>query len=508
MNNPILFDCKSRADYFYSAKGGIHLSHPLLNFLIQLKKNGVDIHRWFNEINQSDSFHIDELGDTSTGTIAYYYKKFCLLENNGFFDSVDIKKKISGRLNPTSLNALIANISQVTFEVTDACNLNCMYCGYGKLYGNYDKRENKRLSIYAAKTLLLFLQIQWNSSLNRSHSKRIHISFYGGEPLLNVPFIEEIIRFTKNLHLPHHNFSYGITTNGLLLDKHMDFLAENNFQLSISLDGNEDNNGHRFLHNGKPSFAIIFKNILALKKRHPEYFKKLVFFNSVLHNKNSVSSINAFFKTHIGKMPDINEINAVGIRPEMREEFLKTHRNLVESLYEAEDYSLYEKNNFIQNPNTREALTTIFQYSTNVYHEYSHLTRPVGKKPTIPTATCLPFSRSIFITVNGKILPCERVGQEVALGYVDDNEVKLDIPQLVKKYNAYYDKMSKHCNHCYNSKTCSQCFFQLADLEEPSPSCNGFMNEKEFSRYLSARVSYLEDNPDILKKAIRNIKVS
>ena len=39
----------------------------------------------------------------------------------------------------------LANTPQITFEVTDACNLQCTYCGYGQFYSDYDARENKRL---------------------------------------------------------------------------------------------------------------------------------------------------------------------------------------------------------------------------------------------------------------------------------------------------------------------------------------------------------------------------
>lgn len=28
----------------------------------------------------------------------------------------------------------LANLKQLTFEVTDACNLKCKYCGYGEFY--------------------------------------------------------------------------------------------------------------------------------------------------------------------------------------------------------------------------------------------------------------------------------------------------------------------------------------------------------------------------------------
>ena len=43
----------------------------------------------------------------------------------------------------TDLTALdvkrqLANLKQLTFEVTNICNLNCRYCGYGDFYSTYE----------------------------------------------------------------------------------------------------------------------------------------------------------------------------------------------------------------------------------------------------------------------------------------------------------------------------------------------------------------------------------
>ena len=32
----------------------------------------------------------------------------------------------------------LANLPQLVFEVTDACNLRCKYCAYGEFYEDYD----------------------------------------------------------------------------------------------------------------------------------------------------------------------------------------------------------------------------------------------------------------------------------------------------------------------------------------------------------------------------------
>ena len=40
-----------------------------------------------------------------------------------------------GRIAPEQIENAFLNINQIVLEVTDQCNLNCTYCGYGNLYG-------------------------------------------------------------------------------------------------------------------------------------------------------------------------------------------------------------------------------------------------------------------------------------------------------------------------------------------------------------------------------------
>ena len=37
------------------------------------------------------------------------------------------------KLTEEQIFSKLVNLEQLTFEVTDACNLNCKYCGYGSL---------------------------------------------------------------------------------------------------------------------------------------------------------------------------------------------------------------------------------------------------------------------------------------------------------------------------------------------------------------------------------------
>ncbi|MBR8704862.1 hypothetical protein IX307_001502 [Bacteroides pyogenes] len=39
--------------------------------------------------------------------------------------------KIKSFLKPEDIKFALANTPQITFEITDACNLDCLYCNYG-----------------------------------------------------------------------------------------------------------------------------------------------------------------------------------------------------------------------------------------------------------------------------------------------------------------------------------------------------------------------------------------
>lgn len=51
-------------------------------------------------------------------------------------------------LTPAQFYYSLANLRQITFEVTDACNLKCKYCGYGEFYDDYDRRSNKMMPLF------------------------------------------------------------------------------------------------------------------------------------------------------------------------------------------------------------------------------------------------------------------------------------------------------------------------------------------------------------------------
>lgn len=111
--------------------------------------------------------------------------------------------------------------------MTDLCNLRCKYCGYGDFYNTHEKRENNFLNFSDAKALIDYLYNIWGHYSGTTFPRKIMFGFYGGEPLLNMNLIKQIIEYIDSLpKIKNTYFIYNMTTNALLLDKYMNFIVE------------------------------------------------------------------------------------------------------------------------------------------------------------------------------------------------------------------------------------------------------------------------------------------
>jgi uncharacterized protein len=163
---------------------------------------------------------LDETGD-------YFKKRDELLQKHDVEDYADfVTKRIEKRITPQMIERQLANMVQLVFEVTEDCNLNCGYCGYGEFYGDFTARHKSYMPFEIAKTILDYLLPYWESDKHSSFKREINISFYGGEPLMNMNLIQKIIDYTEQLEFKYSRPIYSMTTNAMLLDRYMDYLVE------------------------------------------------------------------------------------------------------------------------------------------------------------------------------------------------------------------------------------------------------------------------------------------
>lgn len=401
----------------------------------------------------------------------------------------------------------LANLTHLVFEVTDACNLRCKYCGYADLYLGYDKRENLKFPFIRAKHVIDYLHSFWSEYYVEDITQAFTISFYGGEPLLNVPFIQQVIEYIESLPRTGKIFHYNMTTNALLLHKYMDFLAEKDFHLLISLDGDEQGQGYRVDAAGNNSFQKVFTNVMSLKKKYPEYFERRVNFNAVLHSKNSVERTYHFIKNTFGKAPAIAPLNSSGIRPDKKEEFYRTYRNYSESIKEASNCEELKTEMFIDTPETNLLMKYLYYQSGNVFFNYNGLLLNKRKIQLIPTGTCVPFAKKMFITVKGKILQCEKINHEFAVGQVTDEGVLLDFEAIAQQHNDYVFRYVKQCEKCGNRTVCMQCVYQIDDIQDKNSRCYLFCTDKQKNEQNKRHLQYLTEHPDLYRRLLNEVAI-
>ena len=407
-------------------------------------------------------------------------------------------------LRADRIEKILENLSQLTFEVTDACNLCCKYCGYGEYYDGYDKREDKYLSMEQAVAVLEYMAEKWSSKYSSSYRKKTYISFYGGEPLMNMKLIKEIIAWISDKNIPHCHFVFTMTTNAILLDKHIDFLVEHDVKILVSLDGDKHSNSYRVDKQGENSFDKIMDNLMYVKEKYPDFFSTNIAFNSVLHDRSSHDGIVHFFKETFDKTPTIGEINPMNIKSDRIEEFSKVFKSRAESISQSASKKELQQELFMGDPQINDLCTYIHWHSGNVFKTYNDLLTLEENKHWIPTGTCLPFEKKMFVTVNGKILPCERISHEYALGEIENGKVSLDFEAIAQKYNAWYEQYIPQCRDCYAVHTCKQCIFYNPNLNTTC-ECPYVMNKEEFAGYKGRHYAFLADNPHLYREIMEKV---
>ena len=69
--------------------------------------------------------------DESYDSDDYYIRKAKYFEEYGLLDGIE--HQYDGVITPSMVRNSLANLNQLVFEVTDACNLQCKYCAYALL---------------------------------------------------------------------------------------------------------------------------------------------------------------------------------------------------------------------------------------------------------------------------------------------------------------------------------------------------------------------------------------
>lgn len=353
----------------------------------------------------------------------------------------------------------------LTLQVTQQCNLRCEYCAYSGIYKNRT-HSNKRMSFETAKKAIDFFLSHSRDSDN------IGFGFYGGEPLLEVPLIEKCIDYiSKNVEGKEVN--YAITTNGTLLSNSViDFLKENQFLLAISLDGSkEEHDKHRKFASGKGSFDTIMNNIRKLKEKYPEYAEKIIFMPVISPDIDLNKTVEYFSNNELisGNSVRFNTIAKSGLEKDIG----KYSQEKFAFIYDYEYLKLLlAKAGKID----LEKIGAMSKYNQN---EHDRFYSRIDKHNRLLEkfhhgGPCMPGIARLFVTVDGKFFPCERVSETNSEYCIGDINSGFDYTKMEELLNL--GKITQNeCKKCWNIVNCTICAASLP------PDDNGINREKKLS---------------------------
>lgn len=150
------------------------------------------------------------------------------------------------------MNKEYLSLRQISFFLTNRCNLKCEYC--------YNEKKDFQSLTYnnAIRALELYFNILTKDS------KYLWVTFTGGEPLIESNLLFKIVKYSNILAKKRNKIvKYNLTTNGTLIN-HLILkeIKKNKIHICFSIDGTkESHDKYRKDHSGRGTHDRIIKNL-------------------------------------------------------------------------------------------------------------------------------------------------------------------------------------------------------------------------------------------------------
>lgn len=355
---------------------------------------------------------------------------------------------------------LSRKLGHLSIQLTQNCNLRCSYCPYTSNNGSNRLHSNKEISL---QTIEKGLKLFRDNSLD---SQEIVISFYGGEPLLEFDTIVKTVDLSKEF-FKGKKIEYAITTNGTAFSEDiLNFMEENNFMITISLDGpKEINDSNRKFNNKKDSVfeRVIFwiEHIIA----NYSSLKNALGINMVIDPGKDFARYRQLFTEH----PVLNKI--------------RVRASLVDGNYKDEEYVITEDfrnktsyGRFLAYLNTFGEV----DFKDNLFYRYlfgpliSKMMEGFEKAEKLderfsPSGPCIPGDTKLFLNTEGLFFPCERVSEVSKVNIIGDVVSGLSTERASKVLNISRSQF-KNCQNCFAIRGCSNCVRAFDNYENNKDS--------------------------------------
>lgn len=381
-------------------------------------------------------------------------------------------------------------MKELLLGVTEQCNLRCGYCIYS---GNYVFERTHGSKSMDEKTMKKAVDLFF---LHNVRNNPVYVGFYGGEPLLEYDLIREAVDYSKRKS--DKQIVFSMTTNGLLLnDERARFIANNDFNLMVSLDGPKHiHDRNRRTDCDTPTHNTVTDNLKELREYAPKYYESIGF-QATLNDPLELPEVGEFFdsneltKKHRVVISFVNPYDTTfPITKRTDEDMEKMWQKLgdrhAESILRMTEFSP-----FIQR-----------LFDLDMKRIYERRIEWMPSEMSLKGA-CVPSARKAFVTTDGDIHICERVGKAFKVGTVDEGIDKKKVLKMVKDYD---ELTSEDCPECWAVRLCGPChayFRENDDLsaERKESMCSSLQGSIEHALYVYTKVS--EDDKTAIPEYFR-----
>lgn len=339
------------------------------------------------------------------------------------------------------------NLRQLILQVTQSCNFRCKYCIYSETSSARQRHHSaKHMTWDMAKRAVDFL---WEHSID---SRMVSISFYGGEPLLQFPLVQRVIQYSK-ARFVGKKLTFNMTTNGTLLtDDIIRYLAEHEVSLMISIDGpREINDANRVFANGQGNFDTVMGRIRRIHELEPEYAQH-VHFSMVIDPTNDFDCINSV-------CVDYDVVHRGGLNAAIVDKEYDDEETRFSSTYiEKYQYQMFLSYLSYWGKYPKERISPItYQALANAMDKVSRAEEPDGlQRIDVPSGPCVPGKMRVFVNVEGRFFPCERVSETSPAMCIGSLETGFDLENAERLLN-FANITSERCKRCWCFRHCTLC---------------------------------------------------
>ncbi len=333
----------------------------------------------------------------------------------------------------------LPTLSVFTLGVTTRCNLRCTYCCYSGQYRNTRSHGSKSLTSADIEPILNF--IAHNAAV-----RPITISFYGGECLLELPFIVECVACAQRRWPGEVKFE--ISTNGILLSNDvLEWTVSNDITLFISLDGSQQTNDAQ---RGRGSFGAVRRALEYLHTNHRTYFD---------NNVNLMMTV-----TDITRLPEIaqlwNDDALLASKPPFR--ISTVAPNYGQGVERADiDTETGKYMTILEAYDHHRDWQLLAVFFERMLSEWTD--RPIVELDApVEYPTCMPHNTKLYIDTDHAIGLCEKMPDTFRMG---DVATGIDWNRADKMAATLAGIIGQRCASCPVARLCNVCPM-LLDLDD------------------------------------------